>query len=139
MKFPYQHFQDKNNPQLVIAKPMIQVRLSHGTKGISLCFALIDSGDDACLFHKSVADALEIDYKQGPSREFSGISGPQAKVTAYFHRVHLTVLRLGSIDLDVGFTDSGGVGALLGQSGFFDGFEITFRRFKDTIDIRPRG
>jgi hypothetical protein len=116
---------------------MIEVRLSHGNKGITL-LALIDSGADACLFHKSVADALEIDYKQGPSKEFSGISGPQAKVTAYFHQVHLTVSRLSSIDLDVGFTDSDGVGALLGQSGSFDGFEITFQRFKDTIDIRPR-
>jgi Aspartyl protease len=136
LKFPYCHFVDKNNPNIVIAKPMIEIRLSHGNKGMNL-LALIDSGADACLFHKSVADALEIDYKQGQPKDFSGISGRQAKIVAYFHQVHLTVLRLGSIDLSVGFTDSDGVGALLGQLGFFDGFDIAFVRAADFIDIKP--
>ena len=136
MKFSYQRFQDKANPKEVIIKPMIQIRLSRGSKGMNL-LALIDSGADACLFHKSLADALEIDYKQGRSRDFSGISGRQAKVTAYFHEVHLTVLGLSSIDLEVGFTESDGVGALLGQSGFFDGFDVTFQRHKGVIDIKP--
>lgn len=114
---------------------MIEIRLSRGNKGINL-LALIDSGADNCLFHKSVADVLEIDYQKGPSKTFRGISGSQAEVTAYFHEVHLTVLRLGSIDLMVGFSESDGVGALLGQSGFFDGFDITFVRSSDYIDIR---
>src|SRR5712692_5766616 len=126
MRFPYLHFADRNDPNIVIAKPMIGIRLSRGNKGINL-LALIDSGADSSLFHKSVADALGIDYKQGPSRDFSGISGRQAKITAYFHEVHLTVLGLSSIDLAVGFTESDGVAALLGQSGFFDEFDVTFQ------------
>ena len=137
MRFPYRHFQDKNNPEEVIIKPMIEIRLSHGNKGLKL-LALIDSGADACLFHESVAETLEIDYKQGPAKEFSGISGSQNKVTAYFHMVHLTVLGLSSIDLMAGFTESDGVGALLGQAGFFAGSDITFQRSMNLMDIRPR-
>src|SRR6266849_6280124 len=107
MKFSYQQFQNKANPKEVSIKPMVPIQLSYEKKTIKL-LALIDSGADSCLFHKSIADALEIDYKKGPPKNFSGISGSQSKITAYFHRVHLTVQGLSSIDLPVGFTESDG-------------------------------
>ena len=137
MRFPYQGFRNPDNPKEPIIKPMIWIRLSSGNKATNV-LALIDSGADMCLFHKSVADTLGIDHKLGLAKEFRGISGSQSKITAYPHLVHLTVIGLSSIDIMVGFTESDGVSALLGQSGFFDAFDITFQRSKASMDIRLR-
>jgi len=41
------------------------------------------------------------------------------------------------INMEVGFTHSNGVGALVGQKGFFDNFQITFERYKNRFDITP--
>ena len=39
------------------------------------------------------------------------------------------------IELDAGFTDAAGVAAILGQSGFFEYFHITFERDKERLEI----
>lgn len=39
--------------------------------------------------------------------------------------------------MEVGFTDSPGVAAILGQAGFFDNYHIKFERDKEIIEIVP--
>ncbi len=39
--------------------------------------------------------------------------------------------------IDVGFTDSPGVMALLGQQDFFEHYQITFERYKERLELKP--
>jgi hypothetical protein len=68
---------------------------------------------------------LGLEIEAAPGLAFQGVSG--VRESAYLHRVDLVVRGLSSITLEVGFTDSMAVGTgLLGQSGFFEQFEISF-------------
>jgi hypothetical protein len=68
---------------------------------------------------------LGIEIETAPELAFHGVSG--AREMAYLHRVDLVVRGLGSIRLDVGFTNSMAAGTgLLGQRGFFEQFQINF-------------
>jgi hypothetical protein len=41
-----------------------------------------------------------------------------------------------SLKVAVGFTESAGVGALLGQADFFQAHKVTFERYKQRMEIR---
>jgi hypothetical protein len=77
-------------------------------------------------------EARGIDIESGREGEVSGI-GAQP-VTVYFHPVHITVLRLASLDVEAAFGYSIRYG-ILGQSGFFDRFKVIFERQRNVIDI----
>ena len=67
-----------------ILKPLITIVLRHGEKKQKL-FALVDSGADACLFPKGVADVLGIDVTSGARANFTGIGASRASF--YFHEI----------------------------------------------------
>lgn len=118
-----------------IPVPLIKVRLAYHDKIIQFD-ALLDSGADVSLFHASAAKALGIKLKDGLKQEYFGISGH--KIQAYFHKVKLQLVDSpDSLELAVGFTESDGVGALLGQADFFQAHKITFERHKGRIEINP--
>ena len=54
-----------------VLKPQITIVLKYGEKKQKL-FALIDSGADACLFPKGIADILGIKIKEGKKLIFQG-------------------------------------------------------------------
>jgi hypothetical protein len=126
MKFEYLKQPNFNDPQKPwIARPMVPIRLSHQGKHIDV-YALVDSGADTALFHSSIAIELGIDIKKGRKQAFRGIA-ENAAVDGYFHRVSLQVIGAPTpIEMEIGFTESKGVGALLGQTGFFDAYDIRF-------------
>jgi len=136
MKFDYfkqPNFLNPNKPW--ISRPLIPVRLLYNDKHIDV-YALIDSGADASLFHSSIGKELGIDIGVGRKEKFFGISADGIDV--YFHKVQLQIKGLSEIiDLKVGFTESKGVGAILGQSGFFENYHIKFERDKERIEITP--
>ena len=69
---------------------------------------------------------------------YYGITGEPA--TCYFHPVRLQVVGLRhSIEMAVAFTDASSVGALLGQADFFEHFKITFERYKERLEVSPKG
>jgi hypothetical protein len=41
------------------------------------------------------------------------------------------------IEMEIGFTESKGVGALLGQTGFFDAYHIRFEKSKERFELLP--
>lgn len=137
MLFDYRKKQDSPNPvEPHILVPEIQVILSHQGKGVKL-WAMIDSGAATSLFHSSVAEALGIDLTSGVKQEFFGISGEPT--FGYFHNVGLQIIGESKpLAFTAAFTDSPGVFALLGQADFFQAYKITFERYKERIEIKPK-
>ncbi|OHA73000.1 MAG: hypothetical protein A3A27_00785 [Candidatus Wildermuthbacteria bacterium RIFCSPLOWO2_01_FULL_47_18] len=135
MKFDYlkqPNFRDPNKPW--ISRPVIPVALHYKDKRVKV-FALVDSGADISLFHASLGQALGIDVTGGRKMTFFGIS-EGAGVEVYMHTIDLEVVGDStSFEMEVGFTDSKGVGAILGQAGFFDHFHIKFERDKERVEL----
>jgi hypothetical protein len=136
MKFEYRkqpNFADPNKPW--ISRPMLPLKLSCRGKTVEV-FALVDSGADTSLFHASLARTLGIDLMSGRKQTFFGIAQGMG-VDAYFHTVSLQVLGGSPIEMEIGFTESNGVGALLGQTGFFDAFIVRFEKAKERFELMP--
>jgi hypothetical protein len=96
---------------------------------------LPDSGADACLFPLSMAIMLKIDVLRLPKAQTVGV-GSQNNTTYYDT---LTIGLDNGIQFSAycGFTqgmDSVGLG-LLGQSGFFDSYNVEFRHAQKTFTI----
>src|SRR5882757_1352929 len=129
MKFRYQKQLDVNNPNLPWkSRPIVKVRLSFGDRQQAF-LALIDSGADITLFHSSVATLLGITEFEREG-QVVGISGEVMPI--HYHRLTLQLEGLDeSIKIEAGFVDSPGVGALLGQAGFFEHFHICFDRKRE--------
>jgi hypothetical protein len=136
MQFEYKKVPSSPDPQDPwIILPMLKIRLSHDTKTVQLD-ALVDSGATVSLFNRVVAEKLGIDYQSGLKQQYFGISGHD--VDTYFHKVKLQIVGADeSLNIAVGFTDSLGVGALLGQADFFQAYKITFERYKERMEIKP--
>ena len=97
---------------------------------------LVDSGSDESLFHSSVAENLSIDLESGEPRTYYPVG--LALIKGYAHTVELQVHGLNErITIVAGFTEASEL-CLLGQSGFFENYEITFRGFEKTFEIRSR-
>ncbi len=135
MQFSYQRVPGSNPKAPWIPLPLLKVRLSHKNQSIKVN-ALVDSGANASIFHSSLAEALGLDLSSGLKQEFFGISGHG--ITAYFHLVKLQIVgSLDELELAVAFTESDGVGALLGQADFFQNYQIKFERYKEQMEIKP--
>jgi predicted aspartyl protease len=126
---------DYNDPKGFTLQPMIRVSLfSNGQHESLRC--VIDTGATDCMFHSSVARNLGINLTSGKPKTFYAVNGQP--FDAYLHTVALRVNRLDyRITIQAAFTEASKE-SLLGQNGFFDYFEVTFRRFRNEMDIRPR-
>ena len=98
----------------------------------------MDSGADACLFPRGIADVLGIDVRAGDRMDFTGIGGMPTPF--YFHEVEIPLGEY-QIKSKVGFSTSLniGVGAILGQHGFFDNFIVTFDRKNKFMEVKKHG
>jgi hypothetical protein len=135
MNFRYERQVDFRNPRLPwTSRPIVRVRLSFGDRRQAV-LALIDSGADITLFHISLAKTLGIEHFEREGRVY-GISGEMMPI--YYHKLKLQLDGTDEpMEIEAGFVDSPGVGALLGQSGFLEHFRICFDRRKEEIEIRP--
>jgi hypothetical protein len=138
MKFKYRKTPDDTDPsKRWIARPILQVRLYYGLKHQDIR-CLVDSGADDCLFHTSVGERLGIDVQAGRLKRFAGIAAGQF-VDAYMHTIQTQIQGLSEkIDLEAGFTDSEWVYGILGQSGFFQNYRVTFERFRGRFEVTSR-
>lgn len=136
MKFKYRRLRDKSGTALQHARlPLLPVRLAYGGRHIDLV-CLIDSGAGDCLFDAEVADELGIDVESGEEREYFGFNG-QGTI-GYVHPVRLQVYGFSEwIDLSAGFIEGLPV-SLLGQSGFFDSYEVSFMRYRGRFELKSR-
>lgn len=109
-----------------VLRPVLSTRIIHGKKAIS-CLSIVDSGADNCAFPRSFMNGLGLEPSIAPREGTIGVA--EARVETFFCKV---TLDFGVIQIPVlaGFTsglEQSGVG-LLGQAGFFDIFNVTFRK-----------
>lgn len=127
------------NGQLIY-RPWIVVRLTARNRSTFSCLACVDSGADQCVFPQMFTTPLGLNPLQ-MKQQLTGGVGNTGNIT-YYENVHVdaglykpdaagnyTVFDVvASFDTYAGFTaglDAQGIG-LLGQSGLFENFQITF-------------
>jgi len=134
MKFPYLKLPTADPRQPWKARPYIPIVLENSGITSPTIAALVDSGADRCIFHGDIGRAIGLKITEGVLHKFTGIEG--GMLESYLHKVKIRVVGYSrSIEVIAGFSESAGVGAILGQEGFFDAFKITFQRSKNRIEI----
>ncbi len=130
VSFPYGSFAvssvDPHHAVRVAYRPQLFLTISAGNDSSERFQAIVDSGADACLFPLSLAIALKLDlFKM--AKAMTGGVGTQSNIT-YYDTVRLDLGHGIAFTALVGFTEglnSAGIG-LLGQSGFFENFNVEF-------------
>lgn len=136
LKFPYVRYlvsRPRAKKPEYVYRPVVPVMLSFGKEAVRFD-ALIDSGADECTFPAWIATRLGKDLFCGRQKIFSGIGG---SVPAYLHK---SKLQVGEVDIlanvyyshdwdDMPF-------GLLGQAGFFSGFDVRFSHKEKVVHLR---
>lgn len=117
----------------IIRYPLANVTLKHGRKTLNLD-CLVDSGASESLFSFDIAKLLNIDPGKSDPQEYVGIG--DIGVTGYRTGIQLRLSGFHQwINLEAGFIGQNDV-PLLGHSGFFENFEITFRAARGLFEIK---
>lgn len=135
MERKYRHYRDRTGNATSYEKmPLLEVRLSYGDNHVDLD-CLVDSGAIDSMFHTDIADELGINLTECETKEYFGIDGNI--MTGQIAPVQLQVNGLADpVEIEVAFVKGNEI-PLLGQSGFFDNYEIRFRRSKERFEILP--
>ena len=113
--------------------PLLTIVVRHQNRKRKL-LALVDSGADACLFPRDVAEILGIDVTAGRRADLTGIGGN--RIPFFFHEIEILFGRF-QVRTQAGFAKGSiGTTGLLGQKGFFDQFAISFHCQDGFFEIR---
>ena len=135
MKFRYIKFPSIDPRKKWVSRPLVPIRVQ-GPKEKWEGYALIDSGADRSLFNFEIGQIIGLNISDGEIEYFGGIGG--TRIPAYLHPIQIQILGfLEAVDVKAGFVDSSGVGAILGQEGFFDAYRIKFERDHGIIELNP--
>ena len=135
MKIRYLKLPDAHNPGSYSWYPLLQICLRNGNKG-RVFHALVDSGAVDCIFPESIGRLIGIDVRSGRPKTYYGIAKQAA--AGFMHTVNLQVtgfnqwltFEAGSVCADID--------PLLGQTGFFETYQVTFERFKYQFELNTR-
>lgn len=116
-----------------VLRPRIHVRLFHKNRFIDL-LALVDSGADDCIFPLEVATELGLLLKEENTNRYAGIGS--GHIGAAFTHVQFAVPGEPPFQLYAGFSDAPSVVPILGQAGFFDRVDVTFRKQNGLIELK---
>jgi predicted aspartyl protease len=135
MKFSYTKLPDNTEPKGYVLVPQIRVSLFYkGNRDDIRC--LLDTGANDCIFHSSIAANLGIDLTSGKPKTYFGAD--LHPFQAYLHTVELQIHNYHErILVEAGFSDDCPL-SLLGQKDFFDNYEVTFRRYRNSFEIKSR-
>lgn len=135
MRLRYRKLPDILDPTKYSYYPYLQVAVRYQEKAV-LMHALVDSGAIDTLFPASLAGELGVDLLSGVRKVYFGLGGNSA--VGYLHDCHLQVQGFKQwTPLRIGFVDTIRV-PLLGQSGFFEHYQIIFERFKYQFELYPK-
>lgn len=106
-----------------IYRPKIEILLQSKSNDWYLFKAYVDSGSDISLFTRTDAEILGLSLYQGEYRPIVGIG--KLLIPTYLHNI---TIKIGETTLNVraAFADSDEVPRLLGRTGLFKRFKITF-------------
>lgn len=138
MKFKYRYLRDSSGAgRNYIRLPLLQVRLASGGNHNDVV-GLVDTGATDCLFDRDVADDLGIKLAESDvKREYFGVGGQS--VIGHIHLIRFQVQGFAEwIEIEVGFIDAQLPYQLLGESGFFDNYEISFQRYRGRFEVKSR-
>lgn len=132
MLFHYEIFPDDVHPKGYVEIPLLDVRLFY-RGGHDDVRCLVDSGADECLFNSAIAKNLGIDLESGEPRTYYPVGGRPLK--GFAHRIGLQIHGFDErIEVEAGFTE-GSQFSILGQSGFFENYEVVFRGYEKRFEI----
>jgi hypothetical protein len=136
-RYPYTIIRGSSTPAFpegkILHMPLLLVEL-RSPRGEITCNALVDSGALFCSFPISFAKPLALDLTHKSREEISGVGGKSA---AYFHDIQVAMEGASPFSVYAAFTEGlehARIG-LLGQSGFFDRFEVCFDLNKGCFEI----
>src|SRR5438132_10033087 len=130
MKFKYRYLRDTSSARRDYIKvPLLNVRLGHAANHTHIV-GLVDTGAVDCLFDRDVADELGIQLADSDvTREYFGVGGQS--VIGHIHKLRFQIHGFSEwIEMEAGFIDAKLPYQLLGESGFFDNYEINFKRYR---------
>jgi hypothetical protein len=125
LKFPYKKYPDPQARDGFFYSATVPVNIALPAKTLPAqndSDAVIDSGASQCIFHSSIGRAIGLEIEKGKVMTTNGIEGP---TNIYMHDVSLYAPG-GIVPAYAGFSDALPIAGLLGISGFFEHFLITF-------------
>lgn len=130
MRVPFRPYPGSPRPNLY---PLIRVSLGKKHAQRTRPFeAMVDSGAADCMFHASIAAAIGIRLDSGRREQRTGISGARGDV--WVHTVKLYV-GLDLFSIDAAFSPELPLAGLLGRSGFFEHYRVTFDPAPDPPEL----
>lgn len=130
MRVPFRPYPGSPHPNLY---PLIRVSLGKRHAQRTRPFeAMVDSGAADCMFHASIASALGIRLESGRREQRTGISGARGDV--WVHTVQLYV-GLDIFSIEAAFSSELPLAGLLGRSGFFEHYRVTFDPAPDPPEL----
>lgn len=138
MRFKYRYLPTSpSSGRDYIRLPLLQVGLGFADNHTDVV-GLVDTGATDCLFDRDVADDLGIRFADSDrTREYVGVGGQS--VIGYIHPIRFQIHGFSEwIEIEAGFIDAELPYQLLGQTGFFDNYEINFKRYRGRFEIKSR-
>jgi hypothetical protein len=129
MIFPYLSVRRRNT---IRSLPIIPVQLCGPIQNVSV-LALLDSGAEYSVFNRKLLDMLGLTIDNATLVEIIGVGGSasQGVLLDVEHRLGRHRWRGPAV-----FSDTVDSPMILGQAGFFEFFNITFKRRQSLMDIR---
>jgi len=115
--------------------PILQVQISSGSVTSTPFEVIVDSGSGKCLFNGDCGRAVGIkDITNGVHDKIGGIV-PGADIDIYAHEVRL-IVGADNFRITAYFSNQLPLPGLLGRTGFFDKFFVTFDPAACALDLR---
>ena len=136
MKYKYKPYSNQTAPNGdLLTFPIVSAILKHGKHEINI-ECLVDSGASESLFSLDIAHLLGIDLSKAKPQSYIGIGN--ISVQGFKNDVKLKLSGFDTwITFEAGFIDQNEM-PLLGHSGFFDNYEITFRAYQNRFEIKSK-
>jgi hypothetical protein len=136
MNVRYRKLPDMTRPNGYSLYPLLQVFVRHDVN-MRPFLALVDSGASDCIFPASAGAVLGIDVPSGRPHKFYRLAMQEAP--GFIHSIKLQVTGFNHwVDIDAGFVLGDDIMPPLGQTGFFENYQIIFERFRRQFEINTK-
>ncbi|MEK6279715.1 MAG: hypothetical protein AABN95_05110 [Acidobacteriota bacterium] len=135
MNIKYRKVDDNTRPEGHSFYPLLRIFVRYGVN-MRPVLTLVDSGAADCVFSASFGEVLGIDVTSGEPHNFHGFD--LRETPGFLHNVHLQVMGFPHwIEVRAAFVESE-VMPVLGQSGFFENYQVVFERFKRQFEVNTK-